>query len=148
MNCAGKAPSNDDRFRNGAPHCANGIDPESNQTSTTSGTRDASSPQDGQGNVMSSTYGRCGSSPDRSRPASPDSSASEPTQVRCSSGHSHSGSGVPQNLVRDSAQSTLFRSHSPYRPSLIVGGCQLVFSFSASSLSLIEVVLMYQDGSA
>ena len=33
--------------------------------------------------------------------------------------HSHSGSGVPQYLVRDSAQSTLFRSHSPYRPCLM-----------------------------
>ena len=38
---------------------------------------------------------------------------SEPTQVRCPFGHSHSGSGVPQYRVRDSAQSTLLRSHSP-----------------------------------
>ena len=66
----------------------------------------------------------------------------------CDDGHSHTGSGVPQYLVRDSAQSTLLRSHSPYRPCLIVGGCQLVFSFSASSWSLIAVVRMYQDGSA
>ncbi len=43
------------------------------------------------------------------------------------------GSGVPQYLLRDMAQSTLFRSHSPYLPCLIVGGCQLVRSFSASS---------------
>src|SRR5450756_1866832 len=132
----------------GAPHCANGIDPESNQTSITSGTRDASSPHDGHGNVMSSTYGRGGSSPDSSRPARPLSSESDPTQVTCSDGHFHSGSGVPQYLVRDSDQSTLLRSHSPYRPVLIVGGCQLVFSFSASSSSLMRVVLMYQEGSA
>ena len=99
-------------------------------------------------NVTESTYGRCGSSPVRSRPASADSSASEPTQVRCDCEHSHSGSGVPQYLVRDSAQSTLFRSHSPYRPYLTVAGYQLVRSFSASSLSLIAVVLMYHEGTA
>src|SRR6201993_5329180 len=40
MNCAGYADSNDSRFRSGAPHCANGIDPESNQTSITSVDRD------------------------------------------------------------------------------------------------------------
>src|ERR1035441_8257014 len=48
---------------------------------------------------------------------------------------SQTGSGVPQYLLRDSAQSTLLRSHSPYRPCLIVGGCQLVCSFSASRWS-------------
>ena len=62
--------------------------------------------------------------------------------------HTHSGSGVPQYRDRDSAQSTLLRSHSPYRPHLIVSGYQLVFSFSASSCSLIAVVRMYQAGSA
>ena len=98
--------------------------------------------------MTSSTYGRCGSSPDRSCSARPPSSASDPIDVTCPDGHSHSGSGVPQYRVRDSAQSTLLRSHSPYRPFLIVTGCQFVFSFSASSWSLIAVVLMYQDGSA
>src|SRR5690348_16048752 len=131
MNCAGNAASNDSRSRSGAPHCANGIDPES-----------------GHGNVTSPTNGRCGSSSDRSWPASSPSSASDPTHVSCDDGHSHTGSGVPQYLVRDSAQSTLLRSHSPYRPFLIVGGCQLVFSFSASNWSFTCVVLMYQDGSA
>ena len=38
---------------------------------------------------------------------------SDPTMVTCSSAHSQIGSGVPQYLVRDSAQSTLLRSHSP-----------------------------------
>src|ERR1700759_1929817 len=112
----------------------------------TSGTRAAGSPHSGQPNVTSSTNGRCGSSPDRSRPARPPSSASDPTHVSCEDGHSQTGSGVPQYRVRDSAQSTLLRSHSPYRPFLIAGGCQLVFSFSASSLSFIKVLLMYQDG--
>ena len=77
-----------------------------------------------------------------------DSSDSEPTQVTCSSGHTHSGSGVPQYRVRDSAQSTLLRSHSPYRPSLTVAGYQFVRSFCSSSLSLIAVVRMYHEGTA
>src|SRR5579871_4743153 len=148
MNWAGYPASNDGRLRSGAPHWANGIDPESNQTSITSGARTVLSPHSGQGNVTSSTYGRCGSSADRSRPARPPSSSRDPTQVTCCDGHSQTGSGVPQYRVLDSAQSTLLRSHSPYRPCLMVGGCQLVFSFSASSWSFTRVVLMYQDGSA
>src|SRR6185312_6124090 len=128
MNWAGYDASKSASPRHGAPNCANGIEPESYQTSITSGTRRASPSHPGHVNVTESTYGRCGSSPV--------SSASEPTQVRCDSGHSHRGSGVPQYLVRDSAQSTLFRSHSPYRPYLTVSGYQLVRSFSASSLSL------------
>src|ERR1700733_874955 len=143
MNCAGNERSNAASPRHGAPCRANGIEPESHQASITSGTRRAWSPHSPQLSSTSSTYGRC-----RSRPARSDSSASEPTHVTCCCGHTHSGSGVPQYLVRDRAQSTLLRSHSPYRPSLIVGGCQLVFSFSASSSSLIAVVLTNQDGSA
>src|SRR6266702_646218 len=104
----------------------------------TSGTRRAPAPHFGQEITTSSTNGRCGSSADRS--------ASDPAQVTCSSGHSHSGSGVPQYLVRDTAQSTLFLRHSPYLPCLMVGGCQLVCSFCASSWSLTAVVRMYQEG--
>src|SRR5229473_7501796 len=148
MNWAGYAPANSSKFRSGAPCWANGIAPESYQTSITSGTRRASTPQSGHANVTASTNGRCGSSPVRSRPASSDSSASEPTGVTCDAEHTHSGSGVPQYLVRDRAQSTLFRSHSPYRPVLTVAGYQLVRSFSASSLSLIAVVRMNHDGTA
>src|SRR5580704_8837402 len=112
-----------------APNCAKGIAPESYQTSITSGTRVASPPHVGQANVTESTKGRCGSSPPRSRPASSASDASESTQVTWESGHTHSGSGVPQYLVRDRAQSTLLRSHSPYRPDLTVSGNQFVLSF-------------------
>ena len=92
----------------------------------TSGTRCAGDSQSGQLISMSSTNGRCGSMPVTSAPASSDSSASEPTQVRWPAGHRQIGSGVPQYLVLDSAQSTLLRSQSPYRPCLIVGGCQFV----------------------
>src|ERR1700730_14932310 len=148
MNWAGKERSNASSLRSGAPSRANGIEPESYQASITSGTRRAWPPHSRHVIVTSSTYGRCGSSPVRSRPASSDSPAGDPTQVGCCCEHSHSGSGVPQYLVRDSAQSTLLRSHSPYRPCLIAGGCQLVFSFSASSESLTAVVRTYQDGSA
>src|ERR1700683_314093 len=148
MNCAGKERSNLSSLRSGAPCRANGIDPESYQASMTSGTRRACPPHSRQVISTSSTYGRCGSSSVRSRPASSDSSASDPTQVTCCCAPPHSGSGVPQYLVRDRPQSTLLRSHSPYRPCLIVGGCQLVFSFSASSSSLIAVVRIYQEGSA
>src|SRR5262249_23542100 len=113
-----------------------------------SGPRRATPSHSGQAIVTSSTNGRCGSSSLRSVPASSPSSAREPTQVTCPFPHSHSGSGVPQNLVRDSAQSTLFRSHSPSRPYLMPGGCQFVSSFCSSSWSLIAVVRMNQDGSA
>ena len=114
----------------------------------TSGTRVAGSPQVGQSKVMSSTNGRCGSSPLRSRPAYLPSSASEPTQTACRSAQRQIGSGVPQYRLRDSAQSTLLASQWPYRPSLMFPGCQFVRSFSAVSSSRIAVVRMYQDGMA
>src|SRR5580692_3437250 len=116
MNCAGYDSSNSAEFRHGAPNCANGIAPESNHTSMTSGTRLASAPQSGQAITTSSTNGRCGSMAVTSVPASDDSSASDPTQVAWSEGQIQTGSGVPQYRVLDSAQSTLLRSQSPYLP--------------------------------
>ncbi len=102
----------------------------------------------GQAKVTSSTYGLCGSSSDRSWPASEPSSARDPTQVRCPSAQRQIGSGVPQYRVRDSDQSTLLRSQSPYRPSFTESGYQFVLSFSAISSFLSWVVRMYQAGSA
>ncbi len=58
------------------------------------------------------------------------------------------GSGVPQKRVRDSDQSTLLRSQSPYRPHLMVSGYQAVRSFSRNSSALTSVVLMYHAGNA
>jgi hypothetical protein len=58
------------------------------------------------------------------------------------------GRGVPQYRLRDSAQSMLLSSQSPYRPCLIVDGYQFVRSFSSTSRSLMAVVRMYQLGSA
>ena len=89
--------------------------------------------------VTSSMNGRCGSRSARSRPVSSDSSASEPTATSRvgSASLRQIGSGVPQYRSRDSAQSTLLFSQSPYRPVLMFSGYQFVFSFSASSWSLI-----------
>src|SRR3954470_3625596 len=105
MNCAGYVRSNSS-FEPGACGYAswpNGIEPASYQQSMTSGTRVAVAPQPatGHANVTSSTYGRCGSRPERSRPVYVDSSASDSTQVRCPppepvSSHRQMGSGVPQ----------------------------------------------------
>src|SRR3954451_17586537 len=112
----------------------------------TSGTRRASAPQVGQCITTASTNGRCGSSPDWSVPVSSDSSASDPTTVWWLSPQRQIGSGVPQYRLRDSAQSMLFCSQSPYRPHLMVSGNQLVASFSRSSASLTCVVRTYHDG--
>ena len=57
----GRRRSNCSWFSNGAWHCANGIAPESNHTSMTSGTRRISSPHSAHGHACSSTNGRCGS---------------------------------------------------------------------------------------
>src|SRR3954452_18154411 len=124
------------------------MDPLSNQASMTSGTRWASVPHSGQVSTTSSTYGRCGSSSDWSGPLSSDSSASDSTQVWWPSTHRQIGNGVPQYRLRESAQSMLLLSQSPYRPHLMVSGYQAVLSFSRSSASLIWVVRTYHDGCA
>jgi hypothetical protein len=67
-------------------------------------------------------------------------------QVRWPSGQRQIGSGVPQYRCRESAQSTLLFSQSPYRPCLTVSGCQEVRSFSRSIASRTAVVRTYQDG--
>ena len=67
-------------FSNGAWYCANGIEPESNQTSITSGTRRMRAPHCGHGKPTSSTNGRCGSS--SRTPDSSSSSSSDPMHVR------------------------------------------------------------------
>ena len=76
MKSAGKRSWKCSRFSCGAWYWANGIDPESNHTSITSGTRCICSPHSAHGNETSSTNGRWGSlscTPDSSR-----SSANEP----------------------------------------------------------------------
>jgi hypothetical protein len=70
------------------------MEPESNQTSITSGTRRSGSPPVGDGISMSSTYGRCGSS--MRTPDSSSSSANEPMQRISPAALRHTGSGVPQ----------------------------------------------------
>ena len=72
------------------------MQPESHQTSISSGTLCISPPHSGHGNVTSSTNGRWRSS-GGAAPSS-DSSAREPTQWMCdpSPSQRHTGSGVPQ----------------------------------------------------
>ncbi len=99
MKSAGKRSANRSSPRPSSgwyPHCANGIAPESYQVSITSGTREASSPHSGHGNGTSSIAGRWGSIPVTSRPASRESSASDPIAVSWPFGHRQMGSGVPQ----------------------------------------------------
>ena len=53
------------------------------------------------------------------------------------------GSGVPQNRSRDSAQSTLFSSQLPKRPAWMCAGTHLIVSLSATMRRLYAVVRMY-----
>ncbi len=136
MKSAGNRRAKTSSFSNGKWNCADGIEPESNHASSTGSTRNARRPHSGQSITTSSTYGRCRSSPDRSRPASSARRATEPTHVSWPESHRHTGMGVPQNRSRDSAQSTLFSSQSPKRPCLMLSGCQPIVSFWASSSPL------------
>ncbi len=91
---AGKRCSKTSSFSNGAWCWANGMQPESNHTSITSGTRCIGSPQSAQSHVGASTNGRCGSSS-----MSPDfsaSSVSDPMHSAWPLAQRHTGSGVPQ----------------------------------------------------
>ena len=56
----------------------------------------------------------------------------------------HTGSGVPQKRSRESAQSTLFASQFPKRPSRIVSGTQRMVRFNATMRSRNRLVSMYQ----
>ena len=95
MKSAGKRASKRSSFSNGAWYWANGIEPESNQTSMTSGTRVIRAPHCGHGKPTSSTYGRCGSS--RRTPESSSSSSKEPMHVDVAGrSQRQTGSGVPQ----------------------------------------------------
>src|SRR5919106_486598 len=148
MKSAGKDRSNSARplRRSGwYAHWAYGMAPESYQVSMTSGTRRASWWHWGHGSVTSSMAGRWGSTPETSRPARADNSRSEPTTVTWRREQRHTGSGVPQYRSRDSAQSTLFSSQSPYRPCLMCSGYQFTDSLISRRRSFRAVVRMYQD---
>ena len=94
MKSAGKRSSNAASLSCGAWYWANGIEPESNHTSITSGTRRIGSPHSGQANVASSTNGRWGSV--TAVPARSLSSCREPIARVCPSSQRQTGSGVPQ----------------------------------------------------
>ncbi len=99
MKSAGKTNCSSDPGAPGKPHWAEGMEPESNQASMTGSTRRISEwPlwHSTQGMVTSSMAGRWGSTSETSRPASSESSASDPTHRTCPSLHRQMGSGVPQ----------------------------------------------------
>jgi hypothetical protein len=81
--------------------------------SATSGTRTIVLAHSAHAKVMSSTNGRCGSNSSKSAPASCPSSLSESTQISCLFSQRQIGRGVPQNLLRERAQSMLLLSQSP-----------------------------------
>ena len=56
--------------------------------------------------------------------------------------------GVPQYRSREIAQSTLFRSHSPKRPSWKCPGYHVLYRFMATTSSLCAVLRMYHEGLA
>ena len=60
--------------------------------------------------------------------------------------HRQIGSGVPQKRSRESAQSTLFASHSPNRPSRMYPGCQSTVALAAMRSFFRVDVAMYQLG--
>ncbi len=163
MKSAGKASRNASSPWCGKPHCANGMQPESNQQSITSGTRRIVAPQPAQGKVTLSTHGlwttRCsgrfGSFAQaaaqserhaglRSSARSSLSSASSAPQAS----HCQIGSGVPHHRSRDSAQSTLLARKSPKRPSLMCSGSQKTCWLLAIASSIRSVVRMNQAGRA
>src|SRR3989304_6027861 len=120
--------------------------PESNQQSMTSGTRPMAPPHFSQFSLTSSIYGLCKSRSSGTALLLAFSSSMLPTH----SWWPHSrqiqiGSGVPQNRSRESAQSMLFSSHSPNRPSPTSFGYQLIFLLFSINRSLKAVVRMYQD---
>src|ERR1044071_5631518 len=92
--------------------------------------------------------GLCGSNP--SPISHPDFSASSlklPTASTWSAllSQIHRGSGDPQYLSREIAQSMLFVSHSPNRPDPISGGFQFMRALRVSMASLNAVVLTNHD---
>ncbi len=90
--------------------------------------------------------GRWGSTEATSRPASSESSASDPTHTVWPPSQRQTGSGVPQNRSRDRAQSTLLASHSPIRPSRMWAGCQPIVWFWATRSDWRADVRTYQLG--
>jgi hypothetical protein len=155
MKSAGNDARNRSSCSNGAWCCADGIEPESNQASSTGASRLEADPQPsiGQSKVTSSTAGRCRSSSLRSRLVNPSSSATEPMHVSCPWAQRQTGSGVPQYRSRERAQSTLPSSHLPKRPYLMCSGCQPMPSFSRSRSSRRadvrtnhEVLAQYRSG--
>src|SRR5258708_32654607 len=111
MKSAGKVSSNSFVPCSGCPRWAKGIEPESNQASSTSGTRRMTPSHLSHGSVTVTMNGRC-----RSVSALRPSSADELMHFCCSQlSHTQNGSGVPPLPEHEIDQSTLFSSQLPLR---------------------------------
>ena len=125
------------------------MEPDSNQQSSTSGTRrivDCPVGSSGLGRVRSSTAGRCRSV--ISVPKSRWSSSIEPytsTLGYVGSSLFHTGIGEPQNRFRLIAQSRAFSIHLPKLPSLTCSGTQVISWFSSTIRSRNSVTLTNHD---
>src|SRR5690554_4025083 len=126
------------------------MEPLSNQQSTTSCTLVMVPPHCSHFRCTSSTYGLCNSMLSSiSSMALSTSSFLEPTLVLWpQSSQIQILRGVPQNLVRDIAQSFKFSSQLPKRPSPTNGGYHSTLLLFSISLSLSFVISIYQLGLA
>src|SRR5690606_12025277 len=128
------------------------MEPDSNQQSSTSGTRriiDLPVGSSGLGRTSSSTIGRCRSV--TFTPKSRSSSSSDPyTSTRGYSGLSdfHTGIGEPQNRLRLIDQSRAPASHLPNEPSLTCPGTHVICWLSSTIRSRILVTATNHDDTA
>src|SRR5579862_3692494 len=108
------------------------MDPDSNQQSNTSGVRRYTFPFSSK--ERSSIKCRCRS--EIVRPVLFSKSSTLDRTMISPSSLLQIGIGVPQYLLRDTAQSLAFSSHLPKRPSLMCSGTQWICALAARILSL------------
>src|SRR5688572_7356758 len=126
--------------------------PDSNQQSSTAATRRISPSQRSHASVTSSTAGRW--SDETSRPARRESAASEPkTSSAPQELHRQTGTGAPQERLRERAQSRALESHSKKRAPPTPSGTKRTAFPASKSFSLNAVtrknqlrVALYKSG--
>ena len=135
MKSAGKRSRKTSSFSSGACHWANGIEPESNQTSMTSGTR-VIVPAALRAREVDVVDVRAVRVLERARRCSCSSSANEPMHVHVARRRSARPAAACPSSARATAPSRrCSRSHSPKRPCLMCSGCQSTASLAASRSS-------------
>ena len=148
MKSAGNTLSKSSVCSNGQCCCANGIAPESNQTSITSFSLVIISPHSGHLIWTSSTYGLWSSIfSSISSIANSFNSFLEPTEsVWLHLSHFQIFNGVPQYLFLEIAQSLIFSSQFPNLPSPTWSGYQFTPLLFSTNLSFSLLTSMYHDG--